>query len=422
MEPCELNLGGRCAGIQLQRLIESRLRVVRLVLREKDSAACKLRRGRRGIRGHRLIDILQGLVEIVSLQEQLRLRQEDLNVPRLLFQDLVDRLLGRIAVTLTLIDAGLPQANGNPYRGVAREALQNWGGFGVAVRGEVVVRERQPILRRARRFGGGLQVRLGLGDPIRRLIEERHHAIGEGIFGRDRQRVLEGLLGLRGSSAQPIELCEGEPYHDGSRVASRGFPKSRFGRDEVAPGRLKRPEVRVCGASIRGEPQRLLDFLDRAVQILQTSQRVAEHDLRLHVLRIFLEHAFGARARVRKPAGKNEKPRGLELDFRPVGQEVGRADGFVKSVREIAGLRVGHGQLVAGLTEPRVLLQRVLVLDDGGAVIFLRHERLAAVEEFLLGDFRIPTARSERRKEEQADGSGRVIRDAAVLRRHGWVS
>jgi hypothetical protein len=51
-------------------------------------------------------------------------------------------------VTLTLIDVGLPQANGNPYPGVVRKALQNRGGFGITVRGEVVVRKREPILRR----------------------------------------------------------------------------------------------------------------------------------------------------------------------------------------------------------------------------------------------------------------------------------
>ena len=191
------------------------------------------------------------------------------------------------------------------------------------------------------------------------MIEERHHAIRQRILWGDRERFLHGLLCLRGSSTKPVELCEREPDRQRSRITSRRFAKSHFGRREVAARGLERSESRIGGAAIGIEAEGFFDFLDGTIQILHPGQRIAEHDLRLHVFGIRLEHDFGSGARVWIPARQNQKTGGLELDFRAVGQQIGRAHRFMKRVPEIAGLRVDHRQSVARLTEPRVLLKRV---------------------------------------------------------------
>ena len=134
----------------------------------------------------------------------------------------------------------------------------------------------------------------------------------------------------------------------------------------------------MCIRRTRVERDRVLELLERGLEVVEAGGRVAEHDLRGSVARVLLQDGPGARARILVLPRGEEQVRGLELEGEIVGQQVGRADGLAIHVPPVADDAIGLGELAPGLAELRVLLQRVPVLHDRFARLVARHEPVAA--------------------------------------------
>jgi hypothetical protein len=102
---------------------------------------------------------------------------------------------------------------------------------------------------------------------------------------------------------------------------------------------------------------------------------------------ILVEYLLQAGACVFELAGSNQVSRGANLRLLVVGQYVSRANVLpVCTARLVAGL-IGFRQLESGLTESRVLLQRVAEFDDRFRCLALLQERESALVVLALQRF-----------------------------------
>ena len=107
-----------------------------------------------------------------------------------------------------------------------------------------------------------------------------------------------------------------------------GFLERGFGLIAIPPRQLERGEAGVAGAAVGTGANRAFDLGDGGVEVLEAGERGAPGNPCVDVLRRRRERPFGAGLRVQELTAEQQIIRGLDLDVRVAGQEVGRAHVF----------------------------------------------------------------------------------------------
>jgi hypothetical protein len=99
-----------------------------------------------------------------------------------------------------------------------------------------------------------------------------------------------------------------------------------------------------------------------------------------------------ARRGVLKLAGEEQHVPGFQLRGDVLRQQIGRPNVLAPRALPVSIDDEGLGQLEARLTEARVLLERVAILDDGFLDLLLTQKSVAALNVLTLCDFRVARA------------------------------
>ncbi len=388
----ELDLRARGAGIELHDLVERFLGLVPPGHRREHFAPREVRRRGRGVRLDRAVGPLERRVVVFAVEQHARLDEQRVDLLRLLFQNRVDGAGRVVRASGGVVEGRQPDLRGRADFLVADQLLQDFRGLGQPRRPEVVLRERKTGAARAVRFHRRLEVLLSLVRPVRRLVERRRKTVDDDVARREVERALHVRLCLRGARSQPVELRQRQLRGNRVRRLVHGLLVCRLGVLELAGAELERRQVRVRACARRVETDRLLELLDRAVEVLQTGERVAERDGCAKFVRIAVQHLLRPVLGVREPTAQEEQVRGLQLRLDVLGHQVGSANGFRERARAVAEADVRAGELEARLAEVIVFLDGVPVLDDGVRVLVLRHIRVGAREVLPFQRFRIVAA------------------------------
>ena len=108
----------------------------------------------------------------------------------------------------------------------------------------------------------------------------------------------------------------------------------------------------------------VLVFRDRAVEVLQASERIASEDLCPGVLRVTFQSLVGARLRILEAARDEQPLSRLDLRVGVVGQKIRGPDVLLDRVICIVGAHIGIGKLQVRVAKLGVNLQRAPEFDD----------------------------------------------------------
>ena len=176
---------------------------------------------------------------------------------------------------------------------------------------------------------------------------------------------------------------------------------------------LQSPEAGVAERVVGVELDRLLDLLDCSVHIFEPGQRIAEQELSVDVLAVERERLVGTCLGILELLGVQQEAAGLQLRLDILGHEIRGADVLTPRARPIPVEHERFGKVVACPSEPRVLLQRIPILDDGFLGLSLAQELVAACEVLFLGNLWIARA-GEALREDQRKGHKSIAIQSGV--------
>ena len=249
------------------------------------------------------------------------------------------------------------------HGGVARRGQQRHLGFGVAMVGDVEVGKgqgRSELLTRTCR--GGLEVRFGCRPATGPDVQRRCGSIGQLVVRIELNRLQQLLFSVAYPVRRQQELAERHASLDRSRIGCGALPISRFGCLFVAE-----PDLRLSEAienQLRSQPGLVVHP--------RLEQQATHAEIRANVAR-------------------------RQLDRARVG-----AVGFLRVAER--GVRIGQFQV--GLSPPRLLLQRISVLDDRRLEVVRREIFVAAgrVPARLVGAVRARDRQRRAQGEEEETG------------------
>ncbi|MGC4081786.1 MAG: hypothetical protein QM736_06690 [Vicinamibacterales bacterium] len=275
----------------------------------------------RRIVGHRLIGCRQSLGAFAIRSEQRRLQQQCRGVLRLPFQHLVDSSERFGSVALDSVERREPHGRDPVSILPVRRLLQQLPRIVEPADDDVVLGEGELRADRVDVLCDGFEVWFGLVLTTRRHEEHAEGAVGLDTLRIDLERGVQHLLGVGGATTRPVEVRERQTRVNGLGGRVHRLLEGGFRLLPLSLHELNGPEVRVQLAAGRIARDGVFVFGDGAAQVLQSGERVAAEDLRVHVASLESECLVGTCARIFVRAGEQQQLACLDLRLGALGHQ-----------------------------------------------------------------------------------------------------
>ena len=292
------------------------------------------------------------------------------------------------------------------HGGVARRGQQRHLGFGVAMVGDVEVGKgqgRSELLTRTCR--GGLQVRFGCRPATGPDVQRRCGAIGQLVVRIELNRLQQLLFSVAYPVRRQQELAERHSSLDRSRILFGALPISCFGCLFVAE-----PDLRLSEAIVRGgsSVDRLggVEGAEGIAKTILPVQGAAVEQQRVDVPRIAIENQLRSQPGLVVHPRLEQQATHAEIRANVARRQLDRARVGAVGFLRVAERGVRIGQFQVGLSPPRLLLQRISVLDDRRLEVVRREICVAAsrVPARLVGAVRARDRQRRAQREEEETG------------------